>query len=162
MILAGRNRGRWAVSFADLCLLLLGFFVLLQANAANRAETLRGLGAYFGRIEAPSAVDLAAGSLFQPGEALLSEAGQARLAAVLAPVAGGTGRLRLQSFGIDRSERRFDGWDLAAARLGAVARAARNAGIAEDRIVIAGLAETGVDAPGQTIRVLAEPGPATQ
>ena len=29
---ARAGRQRWALSFADLCLLLLGFFVLLQAK----------------------------------------------------------------------------------------------------------------------------------
>ena len=36
-------RSRWALSFADLSLLLLGFFVLLQANQASRDEAISGL-----------------------------------------------------------------------------------------------------------------------
>jgi len=47
------GRSRWALSLADLCLLLLGFFVLLQANEAQRVAALTGIGTYFGAIAAP-------------------------------------------------------------------------------------------------------------
>jgi flagellar motor protein MotB len=150
---AGRNR--WAVSFADLCLLLLGFFVLLQANSGKQQQALQGLGAYFSRIQAPKQVDLGADILFQPGEALMSEIGRARLASALAPLVRNDASLTIQSFGIAGDASRFDGWDLAAARLGAVARAARAMGVPEQRIKIAGLADEGAETKGQTIRVIA-------
>src|SRR3546814_5524644 len=34
------RRTRWAISFADLCLLLLGFFVLLQANSQDARNVM--------------------------------------------------------------------------------------------------------------------------
>lgn len=42
------RRNRWAVSFADLLLLLLAFFVLLQASGARRDVVLAGVAQQFG------------------------------------------------------------------------------------------------------------------
>jgi len=153
------GRGRWALSFADLCLLLLGFFVLLQANQAQRDKALAGLGSYFGRIEAPLQADLQAATLFEPGEALLSEAGRNALLKAAKPLADAGELIQIQSIGIDRGEHRFDAWDLAAARLGAVARTLEAAGVPQDRLRIVGLAEE-IDgkAPGkQIIRMVEKP-----
>jgi flagellar motor protein MotB len=152
-------RGRWALSFADLCLLLLGFLVLLQASQATRDQALAGIGSYFGAIEAPRQADLAAASLFEPGEALLSARGHALLLATVRPFVSDGAVIHIQSFGTDRGDHRFDGWDLAAARLGAVARALEATGLPGARLRIAGLAENGGDeAPeGQVIRIVARP-----
>lgn len=147
-------RARWALSFADLSLLMLGFFVLLQANQGTRDEALAGLNNYFAGLQAPNQVDLPAERLFSAGEALLSDAGRAQLAAAAAPFKPQKGIIRIQSLGLAQGEHRFDAWDLSAARLGAVARALVAAGISPDRIRIAGLAETDGKAPkGQTIRL---------
>ena len=135
------SRARWALSFADLSLLLLGFFVLLQANQANRVQTLAGLNAYFGALEAPHQTDLPADQLFEPGEALLSEAGQVELIRAVRPLSTGKMLIRVQSLGSTTGEHRFDAWDLSAARLGAVARSLVAAGIPAERVRIAGLAE---------------------
>ena len=135
------GRARWAISFADLSLLLLGFFVLLQANQASRDQALAGLNTYFAGMRAPHQADLPAEQLFAPGEALLSPAGRARLVAAARPFAGENSIVRVQSLGLAQGEYRFDSWDLSAARLGAVARALVKAGIAPDRVRIAGLAE---------------------
>jgi flagellar motor protein MotB len=154
-------RARWALSFADLSLLLLGFFVLLQAGQGTREEALAGLNSYFAGLQAPNQADLPADQLFASGEALLSPAGRNRLLAATRPFASGKGVIRIQSLGMAQGEHRFDAWDLSAARLGAVARALVSAGIAPDRIRIAGLAEPdGKPGHGQIIRLaeLAEPG----
>lgn len=153
------NRGRWAISFADLCLLLLGFFVLLQANEAQRDTALAGLGTYFGAIDAPLQADLPARGLFEPGEALLSEAGQAALLTGAKPFLASKQIIQIQSIGIDKGEQRFDAWDLAAARLGSIARALVAAGIPANRLRIAGLAEEADGkAPGkQIIRIVEKP-----
>jgi len=153
------GRIRWALSFADLCLLLLGFFVLLQANQAQRDAALAGIGSYFGAIDAPLQVDLVASTLFEPGEALLSKDGRARLAQAAASF-GNSGKIvQIQSIGLDANSRRFDSWDLAAARLGAVARALSAEGIPAGRLRIAGLAEQpDSEAPGrQIIRIVEKP-----
>jgi len=139
MTRAGRTR--WAISFADLCLLLLGFLVLLQANQARRDEALAGIGTYFGAIEAPLRTDLAAAALFEPGEALLSVAGRAALERAARPFVRSGHIVQVQSIGLDPGTRRFDAWDLAAARLGAVARTLTAAGIPAARLRLAGLAE---------------------
>lgn len=156
---ARSKRTRWAISFADLCLLLLGFFVLLQANRAARDQALTGIGTYFGAIEAPHQAELSASALFEPGEALLSESGRAQLLKAARPFASSTGIIQIQSIGIDRGERRFDAWDLAAARLGAIARTLVSAGIPQQRLRIAGLAEReDGKAPGhQIIRIVEKP-----
>lgn len=156
---ARSNRARWAMSFADLCLLLLGFFVLLQANQATRDQAIAGLGTYFGAIKAPLQTDIAAQALFEPGEALLSEAGRIALLKAATPFASSKEIIQIQSFGIDKGARRFDDWDLAAARLGAVARTLVAAGIPQQRLRIAGLAERADgETPGrQTIRLVEKP-----
>jgi len=150
-------RARWALSFADLSLLLLGFFVLLQANQATRDTALAGLNSYFGALRAPQQADLPAESLFAPGEALLSDTGRVRLMRAAQPFLGGTSVIRVQSLGLAPGRQRFDAWDLSAARLGAVARALVAAGIAPERIRIAGLAEPDTEAraqeAGQIIRI---------
>ena len=94
-----QTRTRWALSFADLCLLLLAFFALLHANQATRDKALAGIGSYFGAFETPLQVDLAAVDLFEPGEALLSARGHAALLEAAAPLAR-TGKIvRIQSIG---------------------------------------------------------------
>jgi flagellar motor protein MotB len=156
------NPGRWALSFADLCLLLLGFFVLLQADETQRNAALTGIGTYFGAIEAPVQVDLRAETLFEPGEALLSEAGQTALLKAARPLANAKGIIQIQSIGLNRGLHRFDAWDLAAARLGAVARTLVAAGVPQARLRIAGLAEEADGkAPGrQIIRLVEKAAPA--
>lgn len=155
------GRSRWALSFADLCLLLLGFFVLLQANQATRDEALSGLNGYFAGMTAPHKADLPADQLFEPGEALLSDSGRAKLLAAVRPIADGKSTIRIQSLGLAQGRHRFDAWDLSAARLGAVARALVAAGITPERVQIAGLAEPEGDASrGQVIRLAEQPLPA--
>ena len=136
-----QKRSRWALSFADLCLLLLGFFVLLQAHGA-RDNALSGLKAYFrdgrGGGASPVDADIAATALFVPDEAMLTPAGRARINAI-ARAARETGDfVRISSRGSDAGSARFDGWDLAAARVGAVARALAEAGLSPERIGISG------------------------
>ena len=76
--LAGARRGRWAISFADLLLLLLGFFVMLQASGQRRDAMLAQVRQQFGG-QASSPMEIRAAELFLPGEALLTDQGRARL-----------------------------------------------------------------------------------
>ncbi|MCW2390494.1 flagellar motor protein MotB [Sphingobium sp. B1D7B] len=158
-----QSRARWALSFADLCLLLLAFFALLQSNQTTRETALAGIGSYFGAFEAPRQANLVAQELFEPGEALLNPAGRAALLKATEPIVHENKVVRIQSIGLDSGDHRFDAWDLAAARLGAVARTLVAAGVPEKRLRIAGLAERpDASAPGkQTIRIteLAETDP---
>lgn len=139
---AGR-RNRWAVSFADLLLLLLAFFVLLQASGSRRDAMLSQVSQQFGGRAMQQGVELRAADLFVPGEAMLKEAGRVRLSAVARGFAKARSGLEIRSEGSDRGRQRFDDWDLAAARLGAVARALRTDGIAQDRLLIRGLDQGG-------------------
>ncbi|QGP79937.1 flagellar motor protein MotB [Sphingobium sp. CAP-1] len=150
---AGR-RNRWAVSFADLLLLLLAFFVLLQASGSRRDAMLAQVSRQFGGKPMAQGVELRAADLFVPGEALLTPAGRARLAAVARGFGKMTGGVEVRSHGSDLAHQRFDEWDLAAARLGAVARALRIDGIAQDRLLIRGLDQgEGHAGTGQMIRI---------
>lgn len=148
------RRNRWAVSFADLLLLLLAFFVLLQASGARRDVVLAGVAQQFGGRAMRQGVELRAAELFVPGEALLSDQGRARLSAIARRYAADPGGVEIRSHGSDRAHQRFDDWDLAAARLGAVARALKLEGIAPDRLLIRGLDQSeGKAGQGQIIRI---------
>jgi hypothetical protein len=152
----GDRRARLAVSFADLCLLLLGFFVLLQASGDRSKAVLQGVGEQFGATYATPKTDLAqwrAADLFEPGEAVLTAAGNARIFAAGQHFAKGEGKVELTSVGQDRAIRRFDAWDLAAARLGAVARTLKSAGVPDRKLIIRGLDQAAGEGRGQIIRL---------
>ena len=151
--LAGARRGRWALSFADLLLLLLGFFVMLQASGQRRDVILAQVRQQFGG-HAGSPMEIHAAELFLPGEAVLTEQGRARLKMVADRYVRGRERLEVSSRGTDAARQRFDGWDLSAARLGAVARALKAGGIAGDRLALRGLDQLdGESGKGQTILI---------
>ncbi|HWI87260.1 MAG TPA: OmpA family protein [Sphingomonas sp.] len=140
------SRQRWALSFADLALLLLGFFVLLQAKPdANHLSA--GLRAAFG-ARPGAAFEQPARTLFEPGEAVLTRQGRATLQD-FAHRAGGAG-LIVSSHGTEAGTTRFDGWELAAARTAAVARTLTEAGIKQDKIAVAIDPAIG---DGQTIQI---------
>jgi hypothetical protein len=161
MIRAPR-RARWALSFADLCLLLLGFFVLLQAHS-KRDSALAGINAYFrdgGTGARAIDADIPATMLFVPNEAMLTPAGRARLGSIARDVLESGGVLRISSQGTDPGTARFDGWDLASARLGAVARALIQAGFPADRVRIEGPDSDFVQGgKAQTLMIRSEPAP---
>ena len=140
------GRQRWALSFADLGLLLLGFFVLLQARPdANHLAA--GLRAAFG-ARADAALHGKADTWFERGEALLNPQGHKVLQA-FASSAGNT-PLIVSSRGTEPQAARFDGWELAAARTASVARELEKAGIPPARIAIAIDPSTG---GGQVIQI---------
>lgn len=148
------RRNRWAVSFADLLLLLLGFFILLQASGQKRDAMLAQVRQQFGGRAVAKDMELRAAELFLPDEALLSDRGGAALARVGAGLRRGTGRIDISSLGTDPARRRFDPWDLAAARLGAVARELKAQGLGDDRLRIRGLDQMdGGTGKGQVIRI---------
>jgi len=127
------GRQRWALSFADLCLLLLGFFVLLQAKPDSN-HLSAGLRAAFG-ARADSALQEKANVWFEPGEAVLTAQGH-KILDDFAQGASGSG-LIVSSRGTEPKAARFDGWELAAARTAAVARELSKAGIAQDKLAVA-------------------------
>ncbi|MBB4642456.1 flagellar motor protein MotB [Rhizorhapis suberifaciens] len=146
------RRGRWALSFADLCLLLLGFFVLLNA-APRRAEiAVAQLSEYFGGKPSVSAMlSIPAARLFQPGEAMLTRQGALQLQRIGKEAVEKQHILVMSSVGEDRAGRRFDRWELSAARLTAAARALRKTGLAEDQIQLRGLDEAPAGERGQRL-----------
>ena len=152
--IAQARRNRWALSFADLALLLLGFFVLLQASNGRQHEVVNGVAQEFGAPVA-QADKLLARSLFQPGEALLTSSGEQAIEAVALHHKGGSAPVEIRSVGLDAATNRFDTWDLAAARLGAVARGLSSHGIARERIVIRGLDQQSESKAGQQFIVKA-------
>ncbi|MGZ8358991.1 MAG: flagellar motor protein [Allosphingosinicella sp.] len=107
---------RWAISFADLALVLLGCFVTLHAMRPPLPTASEGAAETSGAF----AVELVAEDLFEPGEARLTDAGRTRLAEIARSSSGG--RIALASYGQDGGGTRLDAFELAAARTAAVAR----------------------------------------
>jgi len=126
---------RWAISFADLALLLLCFFALLHAGSARQVAAGARVAFSGERIPAPLLEERAA-SLFEPLEARLRPSAHARLLGIGARAAQAGRSLSVESEGRDPAAHRFDGWELAAARAAALARALNEGGLAEDRIDI--------------------------
>ncbi|EQB09789.1 hypothetical protein L288_05110 [Sphingobium quisquiliarum P25] len=148
------RRNRWAVSFADLLLLLLGFFILLQASGQKRDAMLAQVRQQFGGRAIAKELELRATELFLPDEAMLSDQGRALIAQAAAGLRSGSGRIDISSLGTDPARRRFDPWDLAAARLGAVARELKAQGLPGGRLRIRGLDQMdGGTGKGQIIRI---------
>lgn len=150
---APARSARWAISFADLSLLLLGFFVLLQASGSRSAQVLNGVGTQFGATPIAQGDEWRASALFVPGEVMLTPAGLAKVEAAARRYAKQGASIELASAGQDRGNTRFDSWDMAAARLGAVARALKNAGLPEESLVIRGLDQRAEGNVGQVIRI---------
>lgn len=77
-----RARAPWLMTLADLSLLLVGFFVFLQATQVDPARLAAGIRAGFGASEsaaapAPMPVDIATATGFAPGSAVLADTGSA-------------------------------------------------------------------------------------
>ena len=135
---------RWAVSFADLVLLLLGCFVLLHAMEAARPHAAAGAGA------APAASGYRAADLFQPGEAVLKPEARAQLQAEGRRLAGRG--VRIASTGTAEAGGRLDRFELSAARAAAVGRALQEGGV-RDRDVAIAMADGADPAAGQRIAI---------
>lgn len=138
---------RWAVSFADLVLLLLGCFVLLHAMEAQRPKAGAAVAP---RDAVPAGRMLAADSLFEAGEARLTESGRARLLALVGSLRGGG--VTVSGRGVGQAGSRLDRFELAAARTAAVARTLREGGVAEAAISVR-VDNSPSGQPGQTIAI---------
>lgn len=135
---------RWVLSFADLALLLLSFFVLMQAQVADRMRLAAGLREAFGGGNSARGSDardigatLSAGSLFEPGEAVFRPGQSDRLRRIGAAAAREGKRVLVASEGREGASARLDAWELSAARTTAVARAVRGGGLPDAMIDIA-------------------------
>lgn len=126
---------RWAVSFADLTMLLLAFFVLLHAGNSQIAAA-GARAAFSSRGAAPALLDSPASRLFEPGEARLTRGAREGLAAIGRRAGRSGQRVVIESDGRELTGGRFDAWELAAARAAAVARALSEAGMPEEKITI--------------------------
>ena len=127
---------RWALSFADLCLVLLGFLLLLQAHRSDPAALNAGLRAAFG-ASATKTYDETAATLFEPGEAILLPDARAHFKSIGQDAAGQGAIVHVESMGTDAAARRFDGWELAAARTAAISRAISEGGLDASNIDLA-------------------------
>jgi flagellar motor protein MotB len=138
---------RWAVSFADLGLLLIGCFVMLHAMEVAQPKA--------GAATAPSAPERAAQAfraqaLFEPGEARLIESAVPALRAEGRRWAGRP--IRIVSRGAAEGSVRLDRFELAAARSAAVARVLRDNGVREGDIEIR--VESAWSNTGQTLSII--------
>lgn len=111
----GGGNQRWAISLADLLMLLLGFFVLLDAGKTARAAQVASVSAAVAGV-VPKGLRADAATLFADGEAMLTATGAARIGAM-------KGEVLVRVAVNQRAQGRYDGWDLAAARAAAIARA---------------------------------------
>lgn len=133
---------RWAVSFADLGLLLLGCFVMLHAmQSAREAAPVHALPVR------ESGTTWRAAELFEPGEARLTEEGRARLARAARDYRAG---VELVSRGTGEGGNRLDRFELSAARAAAVARALVEGGVAQEDVAL----RLDAEGAGQTIRLV--------
>lgn len=160
---------RWVLSFADLSLLLLAFFVMLQAQTADRMKLTASLrGAFGGQGQggsggAMTVQGFAAGQMFEAGEAILRPAARQRLQAIGADAAWTGARVIVASQGRDGQSARLDAWELSAARTTAVARAIRTGGVADAMIEISiPPMRASEPAKGQRISVQQFPGKAAR
>lgn len=128
----------WALSFADLCMLLLGFFVMLHAQSGHQAQVISGIKRALGGgiVKSAEAHELGTAALFEPGEALLRPRAKSEMEALGKHAAAIGAHVRIESIGTDHAARRFDGWELAAARTAAIARAIQAGGLSDQAIVI--------------------------
>jgi flagellar motor protein MotB len=111
----GGGSQRWAISLADLLMLLLGFFVLLDASKTARAAQVASVSSAITDMPTQG-LRADAATLFADGEAMLTPIGLSRIRAIK----GDT----LVRVAVDRqAQGRYDRWDLAAARAAAIARA---------------------------------------
>ena len=133
---------RWVLSFADLALLLLAFFVMMQAQAGDRLKLAAGMRGAFGGSDQGMGGDqsvhgFAAAGMFERDEAILKPQQSKRLRAIGAAAAKAKKRVIVASQGRDGQSIRLDSWELAAARTTAVARAIRSGGVPDAMIEIA-------------------------
>ncbi len=122
---------RWAISFADLGLLLIGCFVMLHAMEAARPKAD---GMAMAQAILPTDDIFPVDTLFEPGEARLTDEGRATLAAAGERWAGRP--LRIVSRGGNDAGLRLDRFELAAARSAATARVLGEHGVDEGNIEI--------------------------
>ena len=126
---------RWAVSFADLTMLLLAYFVLLHIGD-ERTVMAGARAAFSAELAGRPLFEAPAATMFEPGEARLKPDTRLRLVETARKAAAGKTRLIVASAGRAPTASRFDGWELGAARAAAVARALASAGIRESDIEI--------------------------
>jgi flagellar motor protein MotB len=134
---------RWAVSFADLFLLLLGCFVMLHAMEATRGSSATN-------VARGAAGGYRAADLFQPGIAVLRPEARALLQEEGRRLAGR--EVRILSAGTAEAGGRLDRFELSAARAAAVGRALQEGGV-RDRDVGIAVADSAGAAMGQRIAV---------
>ncbi len=126
---------RWAMSFADLILLLLGCFVLLHAMESARPKAAAGSA----NPTAARAHGYRASDLFQEGEAVLRPQARVRLEAEGRRLAGR--RIEIVSRGGSESIGRLDRFELGAARTAALGRALQRGGLPASAIAVSASAD---------------------
>lgn len=126
---------RWAISFADLTMLLLAFFVMLQAQAHDRLKMVAGIRSAFGGAGKGDPIEgFVAAALFEHDQAILRAGQQDRFTHMGAQARKAGERITVTAQGRDPGSARLDSWELAAARTAAIARAIHRGGLPENRI----------------------------
>jgi flagellar motor protein MotB len=129
---------RWALSFADLAMMLLAFFVMMQAQSNDRLKFAASMRGAFGGTGPGVRIDgYRAAAIFESGEAILTPASRAAFARLGASAKRSGARVTVASQGHDAGSTRLDAWELTAARTAAVARAIGAGGLPQSLIDIA-------------------------
>lgn len=145
----GTNPQRWVLSFADLIMLLLAFFVLVQAQTSDRLKMAAGIrGAFGGNVDEAAIIGFPSAGLFEPGEAILKDDARIRFVRIGRDARAHAARVVISAQGRDDGSARLDSWELAAARTAAVGRAIRAGGVTDDMIEIAIPPMRGGESPG--------------
>lgn len=132
------DQTRWLLSFADLILLLLAFFVLLHAQSINPDAVVESIGEAFSAEARPATIErrIVADEIFNRGEAVLRPDARVAFEGFARSWARRRGTVSITSIGRADDSARFDGWELAAARAAALGRLIRNAGMDPQAIQI--------------------------
>lgn len=137
--MSAARSNRWVLSFADLCLVLLGFFVMLHAQKSDQTQLSQTMRKAFGNRQVVPGMQseaIATGPMFEPAEAVLKPESRARFQKLGRDALISGEHIRLISAGRDQGSIRLDAWELSAARTTAIARAIGRGGLPEQRIEI--------------------------
>lgn len=149
MIIERKNR--WVFAFADLSLLMIGYFVIMMNASPSLTDATIPLKS---AENEGASISLRSKDLFAEHEAMISDEGKSVIADFLVSNKVSNQRIKLSLNGWDPASERLDGWELAAARLAATGRVIREQGIEADSIHIGLIDQSNIeDEQNITIRV---------
>lgn len=111
-----RKSNRWALAYADLSLLLLGFMAL--QNMGDSQDDLVEQS----KMSSGKEYEFSVTDLFHNGEAMMTDEGRSMIVNLNGAVSGPVKKVSIKMVGIGPASTRMDGWEIAAARLASLGR----------------------------------------